>query len=179
MNEDVGNFATILLSLAECVCSGLTRVERPVCDCEVTNVAPAWDACDCVCPTGNGRGQLSVYASKIVASNSPPTEAPADPRNDHGCGPDFLVASLEIQIVRPDCEAFGLTVPQLIHADAALVRQAVGCCLQTMRRAKTIKRFGVGATTFDPESGACLGSTLGAWIAIGHCLCPDDPVDAP
>jgi hypothetical protein len=58
------------------------------------------------------------------------------------------------------------------QADATLARQAIGCCLSSMRDARTISRFLIGSTVAVPEQGQCAGLTITAQVAVPHCVCP-------
>lgn len=179
MNTAKMNFAQITADVLACVCEALEDIGTPVCVCEETIGQPVLDSCDCVCSNGAGKGQLNVYIDGQIypsrASNFPAAALDVQ-AIDKGCGVPFIVAPLAVQISRCTDATFGeLTALQLWHQDATVVRQAIGCCLADMLDDGDIKRFLMGPTAINAPSGNCAGSTLTAWVALGHCTCPATP----
>lgn len=177
LNAALMNFGAIVTGIAACVTEGLYL---PVCSVRYGIGRPPWDFCDCGCD-GGGVGQLGIWTTPIAPSSSFP--GPADPATfDRACGPPYLVATINIEIARcvpaldanaqPPTSAALLAAAMQWHEDATLVRQAVGCCLQTLRSAGRVSRFLLGQTVAADEQGGCAGSILTAQVAIPHCVCP-------
>lgn len=178
MNPAAMNFAAVSAAVLACVCEALESAGTPACVCEETLGAPALVSCDCQCD-GPGMGQVGLWTDSTFLSSSFPNEMTQQTLQETACGVPLIVASMNVQISRCTSAdaAFGQYTPvQLQHRDSTVVRQAVACCLADMLSDKTIKRFIMGTSTFNPEQGGCAGSTLGFRVALGHCLCPPDPV---
>lgn len=176
MNPDRMNFEDIAAGVLACACEALTSAGTPVCVCEETIGPPALDSCDCQCGTGGGSGQLNLWVDPIYLSTTFPGESTAQTPQETACGVPLIVASMHVQISRCTTgELFGYSPVSLWHHDATIVRQSVGCCLAEMLEDKEIRRFMMGSTAANPESGGCAGSTLSFLVALRHCICPADP----
>lgn len=175
------NFGPILTALSECVCGALSDAEVPICACMITIGQVTGDRCDCGCRSGSGSGQMALWVASTYLSASFPTPAPPD-RIDMGCGPAYLVANMVAEISRctptvadqagnpPSIAA--LTAATLAQqTDATLVRQAIGCCLVSLKTERDIVRFSIGQqTTLEPQ-GNCAGSALAFQVALPACVC--------
>lgn len=128
----------------------------------------AWDACEC--------GMLALTTTRITPSSSFP---PGGPEVIIDCGIPYLVASLEISILRciplgtdkrpPTCAQLG-TATRIQYEDAFAVWQGTLCCLRTMRDTGFVQEFSMGVQTFIGPQGGCGGSTLNVDLGyLGPC----------
>ena len=180
ISADRMNFGPILTALLDCVCDALSVAGVPICTCIITTGPPTADYCNCACPDGSGSGQLAIYVASTFLSASFPDQAPAN-MIDRACGPAYLVANIVVEILRcyPTGDMAGnaplpadlIAATLAAMTDASLVRQAVGCCLVSLKDARTIPRFSISQqVTIEPQGG-CAGSSLAIQVALPACIC--------
>lgn len=132
----------------------------------------AWDECQC--------GQLAQTISSVVPSESPPTPA-VDVRSS-ACGPGAVVVNVTLSLTRcvtgvdddgnaPSCEDLD-DEAVLLETDRWLVRRAVACHLEVLRRAYTVFSYGVNAATSVGPQGGCAGIQLTYWLSLSDDCCP-------
>lgn len=169
-------FGPIVETLLSCACVALTGAGHPACSC-CLDLAPATECCSS-CDSGNG--SLVIRPIQIGPSRSFPTILAAD--GDNRCPPNLLVLQASIEIQRcvpvisetgasPSCdESTAATLDWL--TDAAIIRQALGCCLLDLAASRTLARWSLGVSVPTEPLGGCAGSALTVWIGVPNCVCP-------
>lgn len=173
-----------------CVCAALDEAaadiaDYPGCPCRACVVpgVPAWDGCADPC-TGETGGQLTVHVARLYPSTDFPTQS-IDVQGMRNCLPaPVTAAELVVTLLRcapmpdargcpPSCDAQA-TAARVLHVDAAVVMNALYCCLPGLTPGRRGPRFVVGAQrTVGPEGG-CVGVEQRVTIALPGCKCPEE-----
>src|SRR5690606_34978059 len=172
-----------------CVCAAMTDAaaevdDYPGCPCRhcVVPGTPAWDSCEDPC-TGEVGGQLTVNLARMWPSSDFPREdrrvlglrgrPPAPP----------TAVELVVTVLRcapypdaggcpPSCEELEAAA-RTVHIDAAVVHNALLCCLPHTAPGRRGRRFVLEpARTIGPQGG-CVGIEQRVTVALPGCGCPD------
>lgn len=146
----------------------------PVRSCVVWGAEIPADECDC--------GALAVTVVRLYPSDASFGEA-----GTFGvvtpCGSPYLVADLAVQILR--CVAVPdegeVSVPcatvqaeaRIAHEDAHAVRNAVRCCLDGLKQARTISDYLVRSQVPSGPDGGCAGSVLAVSVEFIAGCCDE------
>lgn len=175
-----------------CVCEALDRATLevdgypgcPTCRVCVVPGQAAWDGCvdDC---TGDAGGQLSVNVARIYPSTQFPAEDRAV-RDLRDCAPPPVTAvELVVTLLRcapmqteqgcpPSCEEQA-EAARILHIDAAVVMNALLCCLPHTGGGRRGRRFVLGGQRTVGPDGGCVGIEQRVTVALPGCApCPED-----
>lgn len=183
MTTPLVTWAPLVTGVSQCVLDALalTSGGTPGRACLITpqGVPMPWDNCEC--------GQFTATVASVWGSDRFP--APFVSSNWKNCGPQWLVATVTMQVVRcvPAAVMNGATViiptcDQLMAAairedeDRAAMLSATACCLQALATPQAGQPPRIGAFLLTPavtlpEQGGCGGIELTYQIAQSACLC--------
>lgn len=164
----IGHYVNVT-GIAECITERLAEttagVPNRVC---IYPGDVAWDSCEC--------GMLALTTTRIAPSSTFP---PVSPEVIIDCGIPYLIATLEITMLRcipqgdgkrpPTCAQLSAAT-QIQYEDAFAVWQGTLCCLRLMRDAGFVQEFSMGVQTFTGPQGMCGGSVLTVDLGyLGPC----------
>lgn len=138
----------------------------------------AWDDCEC--------GQLAVIIGRRFPSGRFPVQGAASSAGgseirQSSCGLPLLVVELGVSLVRcaptgvdeapPSCADLSAAA-MWAEEDAWTVRNAVLCCLRTLKTDKVVYDWQLGAQETQGPAGACMGSRLSVLVGFENvCSC--------
>lgn len=142
--------------------------------------ALAWDDCEC--------GQLAVIIGRRYASGQFPNEGPAtsvrgNQIRQSACGLPLVVVQMGASLLRcaptgeehhpPTCEDLSAAA-RWAEEDAWTVRNAVWCCLRSLKDEGLIYDFAFDAQETSGSDGGCMGSLLNFRLGFQNvCNCRD------
>lgn len=176
-----------------CICAALDQYAAtpegqaagyPGCPCMKCLVpgqaAMDWCAADCgtSCP-----GELHVGLRRLYPAGAPTFPRPfTEVRHGTACPPLVTAAEFTISLFRcapmsaddgtpPSCEELDHSA-RILHADAALITQALSCCVPLLTTPGSARlRYVVGETRIVGPQGGCVGVEANLTVALGGCRC--------
>lgn len=169
------SFAPLVTGVGQCLIDALAETSAGVPDRQClllpTQTIP-WDNCDC-------GGQLALAIQSVYGSTRFPQAAEA--KDWSHCGPPWQVAQVMVSVTRcvpaideqgnpPSC-ADELAAALVLEDDRTAVRQAIACCLTSLKDAHTIGAWALNPSVTVGESGGCAGVETTFLVALRSCLC--------
>jgi hypothetical protein len=164
---------SVVTGVAQCVYDALAEAPlgQPQRFCAMVPGEIAWDLCEC--------GQLALSVTQVYPADNFGT--PAAGARTTACGPKLTMISVNLTLVRcvpiptdngkpPTCDKL-LTAAMNLEADRYLTRQAVSCCLKTLRDTYEIIDFSVDAATTVGPQGECAGFDMPFSFGLSSACC--------
>jgi len=181
--------------ILNCVCTALAAAAEDFedaagCPCRACVVpgAPAWDDCDDPCGSVPAGGQLTVNLARMYATTSFPAES-RPVLGIRGCAPPATLAGeYVVTLLRcapspspggcpPGCDELE-AVARAVHADVAVIYNALVCCLPTIGGRRRGPKFELGPSRIVGPEGGCVGVEQRVTVALPGCgTCPGE--DSP
>jgi hypothetical protein len=175
-----------------CVCAALDEAAaeiegHPGCPCRACIVPGdvAWDGCADPC-TGEAGGQLSVSVARLYPSSNFP-DLSQEVQGTRGCTPAPITAvEYVVTLLRcaplptehgcpPSCDEQAAAA-RTVHIDAAVIMNALLCCLPGTSSNRRGRKFVLGASRIVGPEGGCVGVEQRVVVALPGCGCPTPEV---